>query len=149
MVLCPDEQSSHGAAAELGVGYNELAVPEMDSKTSGLDLLVLAGFQDGVSDLSYVLGVEHVPNSNTEARRTQPFSCGMSITAPISQLVKLRIQAYDGNTGLFPQIKVYDPSGALATNLALTHIAGGLYEASWTPAVEGILSAVGQVLHHS
>lgn len=68
----------------------------------------------------------------------------MSITAPIGQAIQLRIQAYDGATGLFPQVKVYDPSGTLTTTLTPTHIAGGLYGASWTPGVEGLFTAVGQ-----
>jgi hypothetical protein len=68
----------------------------------------------------------------------------MSITAPIGLPIQIRIQAFDGSTGLFPQAKIYDPAGSLVTTLNLTHIAGGLYGAPWTPAVEGLFTAVGQ-----
>lgn len=73
----------------------------------------------------------------------------MSITAPINNPVQIRMQAWDGATGLFPVVKVYDDGGSLAAALTPTHIAGGLYGASWTPVVEGLFTAQGQFFSDS
>jgi hypothetical protein len=51
--------------------------------------------------------------------------------------------ASDGNTALYPRIHIYNSAGSVVATLNLTHVAEGMYTSSWTPALEGWFTAVG------
>ncbi len=65
------------------------------------------------------------------------------LTVYLNTATALRVQAYDGNGADFPQFLIYDGTGTVVATLNATHIAGGLYTASWTPATEGLYTLVG------
>ena len=49
-----------------------------------------------------------------------------------SQEMILRWQGRSTDTGLFPQVKIYDSAGALIDTVNLAHVASGLYTGTWT-----------------
>jgi hypothetical protein len=56
----------------------------------------------------------------------------------INHYVTLGCRLDDGNTGLFPQAKVYDKDGTLITTKNLTHLSDGNYtDVTWTPTLSG------------
>jgi len=67
------------------------------------------------------------------------------LSVSLNEAVKLRLLAADGASALFARVRLYNASGLLVSSLPMAHVAEGLYEASWTPAVEGLYSAVGQL----
>ncbi len=54
----------------------------------------------------------------------------------------LELVLADGSTTRFPRATVYDSAGALHATVNLTHVATGLYQGSYTPAVAGHFSAI-------
>lgn len=54
----------------------------------------------------------------------------------------LRVQLADGATDLYPLFTVYDRGGTEIDEFGATHLANGLYTASWTPPAEGLYSVV-------
>lgn len=66
------------------------------------------------------------------------------LLANLSEATPIRLTAADGNTGLFPQVKVIDLAGSTVATLTLTHITGGTYGVSYTPGVEGTFTLRGQ-----
>lgn len=54
--------------------------------------------------------------------------------------IRLRLQLFDGATGLFPRAVIYNEAGApvAGSPFALTHLAGGLYQSdAFVPGVVG------------
>jgi hypothetical protein len=64
------------------------------------------------------------------------------IAATVNEATPLQLLAADGRTDLFGQVRVYSAAGSLVTTINMTHVAEGLYTASWTPATEGWYAAV-------
>lgn len=71
------------------------------------------------------------------------------LLATLNQPVPLRVLAADGRTDLFCQVRIYSAVGTLVNTLDLAHVAEGLYSVTWTPAVEGVYSVVGQLYFDS
>jgi hypothetical protein len=68
-----------------------------------------------------------------------------SVRVALGAALPLSLQVPDGDTGLYPQAHVYDPTGAEvgSSPFDLTHAALGRYtSAAYTPTVEGIFTAV-------
>lgn len=69
----------------------------------------------------------------------------MVIAGTVSEALLLELVLGDGDTGKFPQVSVYDSAGAPVSGspFNLTHVALGLYQATWTnPSTEGHFSAI-------
>lgn len=67
------------------------------------------------------------------------------LLATINEAVTLSMLLADGRTDLFGQVRIYDSGGTLQTTINLTHSAEGLYQAQYTPGVEGYFNVVYQV----
>lgn len=65
------------------------------------------------------------------------------LSVTLNDVVALRVVAFDGATGLFPQVKVYNAAGSLVTTLNPAHVAGGMYSVNWTATPAGLFTAVG------
>lgn len=67
----------------------------------------------------------------------------MSIPATVGEAVILVEALPDGNTTVFPQAEVYEPSSATPVAVIdLAHQAKGRYEGTWTPSSVGSYSAL-------
>lgn len=64
------------------------------------------------------------------------------LSATVTEPIPLQVLAADGRQDLFARIRVYDSAGNLATSLSGTHLADGLYSATWTPSTEGFFSYI-------
>jgi len=71
------------------------------------------------------------------------------LVAPLNEIVPLRMLASDGGESLFGRINLYNSAGVLVSSLSALHLAEGLYSATWTPAIEGLYTAVGQFFFDS
>lgn len=64
------------------------------------------------------------------------------ILATTSQATTLAMVAADGRTDLYGQAVVYNDAGGVVTTINLAHVAGGLYQAVYTPGTEGYYQVV-------
>lgn len=66
------------------------------------------------------------------------------LRATLNEPVPLEVLAADGRTDLFAQATLYR-NGILLTTLTPTHIAQGVYRATYTASVEGYISVIYQL----
>lgn len=59
-----------------------------------------------------------------------------------NEATTLAMVAADGRTDLYGRAVVYDSLGGVTATVDLTHVAGGLYQASYTPTVSGYYQVV-------
>ena len=64
------------------------------------------------------------------------------LVAHINEPIQFRAVVADGNAGLFPRARFYDSAGTLVTTLNLTHLAEGVYGASYAAATEGYFTVM-------
>lgn len=68
----------------------------------------------------------------------------MGLSATVNEPTVLSMLAADGRTDLYAQFRIYTSLNALLTTINPVHVAEGLYQATYTPTVEGDYSVVGQ-----
>ena len=67
------------------------------------------------------------------------------LRATLGEPIPLEVQVGTGQTDLFGRVKVYDSSGSVVLDSALTHIDNGLYGVNHTFTTEGHYTAVYQL----
>lgn len=71
------------------------------------------------------------------------------LVANLNELVPLQIQAADGRTDLYGQVRVYTTTGTPVDVLSAVHVADGIYSVNWLPVVEGYYNYVTQLYFDS
>jgi hypothetical protein len=66
------------------------------------------------------------------------------LLATVNEPVTLSMLAGDGNASLFGQARLYSQVGVLAATVNLNHVAEGLYQGTYTSAIEGQFNIVYQ-----
>lgn len=67
------------------------------------------------------------------------------LRATLNEPVLLSSQLSDGETTLYPRVKLYNTVGAVVHTAGLSHVENGLYSITYTPVTEGFYTAVYQV----
>ena len=62
--------------------------------------------------------------------------------ATLNSPVLLSVLLSDGNTALYAQARLYNSLGSLVNTVDLPHVAEGMYQAEFTPNIEGYFSVV-------